>query len=128
MQPRIALFTKNPLHILSPEVLDPAGNCCTLFSNVHLDGLNECPRRWVKGHQRLWTWVRVRVRGSLLVSLVSAFCIREMISCWTWVRVARVSLLISLVSALCIREKTISLQTCHGETDAYILVCETFLL
>ena len=97
MQPRIALFTKNPFNILSSEALDLAGICRTLFSTVHFNGLNQSPRRWAKRHQRWWTFVaRVRVR----VSLVG----------------------VSLVRVGCIREKTISLQTCHGKRDECIIL------
>ena len=107
MQPRIALFTKNPFNILSSEALDLAGICRTLFSTVHFNGLNQSPRRWAKRHQRWWTFVaRVRVRISLVgVSLVRVGLVR-----------------VGLVRVGCIREKTISLQTCHGKRDECIIL------
>ena len=48
MQPRIALFTKNPFNILSSEALDLAGICRTLFSTVHFNGLNQSPRNGLR--------------------------------------------------------------------------------
>ena len=112
MQPRIALFTKNPFNILSSEALDLAGICRTLFSTVHFNGLNQSPRRWAKRHQRWWTFAaRVRVR----VSLVGVSLVR--------VGLVRVSLVrVSLVRVGCIREKTISLQTCRGKRDECIIL------
>ena len=128
MQPRIALFTKNPFNILSSEALDLAGICRTLFSTVHFNGLNQSPRRWAKRHQRWWTFVaRVRVRVSLVgvslvrvglvrvglvrVSLVSVGLVRVGLVRVGLVRVSLVS--VGLVRVGCIQEKTISLQTCQ---------------